>query len=75
MTTKDRILAAIQRMPDDVSYEDAIDTLYLLRKLDAAIAQADAGDVMDHEEFMAELENEEAANRLNDRSAQRSRRD
>ena len=68
MTIKERILAAIERMPDDVSYEDAIDTLYLLRKLDAAIAQADAGDVMDHEEFMAELEDEaKAANRLDRR--------
>jgi hypothetical protein len=65
VTIKERILAAVQRMPDDVSYDDAIDTLYLLRKLEAAIAQADAGDVMDHDEFMAELENEEqAANRL-----------
>ena len=65
MTVKERILAAIQRLPDDVSYDDAIERLRLLRSIEIGIAQADAGDVMDHEEFVAELEREEqAANRL-----------
>lgn len=65
MTTKDRMLAAIQRLPDDASYEDAIERLSLLRSIEIGIAQADAGDVMDHDEFMAELEHEsKTADRL-----------
>ena len=50
------MLAAIQRLPDDASYEDAIERLSYLRSIEIGIAQADVGDVMDHDEFMAELE-------------------
>ena len=41
--------------------DDVIDRLYLLRKIELGLAQADAGDVMEHDEFMKELEAEEAS--------------
>lgn len=55
MTTKEKILAAIQTMKDDVSIGQVIDSLYLLQKIERGIQQADQGDVIDHEEFMSEL--------------------
>lgn len=62
MTTKERVLAAVRRLPDDVSMDDILSTLFLFRSIEIGIAQTDAGDVMDHEEFTAELEAEVSAN-------------
>lgn len=60
MTTKEKAISLIQTLNDDVSLDDVIDRLYLLRKIELGIAQADAGDVMEHDEFMDELESEDA---------------
>lgn len=60
MTTKEKILSVIRSLDDDVSIDQAIDRLYLLRKVEIGIRQADAGDVVDHDEFMKELEDDKA---------------
>lgn len=60
MTTKEKAISLIQTLDDDVSLDDVIDRLYLLRKIELGIAQADAGDVMEHDDFMDELEAEDA---------------
>ncbi|MFT5523404.1 MAG: putative transcriptional regulator [Pirellulaceae bacterium] len=60
MTTKEKAISLIQTLDDNVSLDDVIDRLYLLRKIELGIAQADAGDVMEHDEFMDELEAEDA---------------
>jgi predicted transcriptional regulator len=57
---KQKALQVIDSLSDDVSLDDVIDRLYLLRKIELGMVQADAGDVMDHDEFMAELEREDA---------------
>ena len=58
MTTKEKAISVINSLADDATLDDMIDRLYLLRKIELGIAQAEAGDVMDHEEFMAELNRE-----------------
>lgn len=60
MTTKEKAISVIESLDDDVSLDDVIHRLYLLRKIELGIAQADEGDVMEHDEFMAELEAEDA---------------
>ena len=60
MTSKQKALTVIESLDDDASLDDLIDRLYLLRKIELGIAQADAGDVMEHDAFMAELEREDA---------------
>jgi hypothetical protein len=60
VTTKEKAISLIQKLSDDVSLDDVIDRLYLLRKVEIGIAQADADDVMEHDEFMDELEAEDA---------------
>ena len=47
-------------LEDDVALEVVIDRLNLLRKIELGIAQADAGEVQEHEKFMDELEAEDA---------------
>ena len=59
MTTKEKAISVIQSLEDDATLEEVIDRLYLLRKVELGIAQADAGNVMDHVQFMAELERED----------------
>jgi predicted transcriptional regulator len=60
MNSKDKAIAVINSLGDNVTLDDVIDRLYLVRKIELGIAQADAGDVMEHEQFMAELEREDA---------------
>lgn len=56
MTTKEKEILLIQTLDDHVSLDEVIDGLYLLRKIELGIAQADAGDVMEHDAFMDELD-------------------
>ncbi len=60
MTIKEKAISVIQRLADDVSLDDVIDRLYLLRKIELGLAQADQRDVMEHDAFMDELEAESA---------------
>ena len=60
MTTKEKAISLIQSLDENVSLDDVIDRLYLLRKIELGIAQADAGEGMEHEEFIAQLEAEDA---------------
>jgi hypothetical protein len=60
MTRKQKILNVIESLDDDVSIEQAIDRLYLLYKIEIGLQQADAGEGIEHEEFMTQLENGEA---------------
>ena len=60
MTTKEKIIHVINSLADDVTLDEVIDRLYLLRKIEVGIAQANAGDVMDHDDFMDELERQDA---------------
>ena len=43
MTTKQEIIDAIQKLPDDATYEDAIERLEFLRVLKERIQRLDAG--------------------------------
>ncbi len=59
MTTKEKVLSVIHSLDENASLDEVIDRLYLLRKIELGIAQADAGDVIDHDQFMTELEQED----------------
>lgn len=59
MTTKEKAISLIQSLDDDISLDGVIDRLYLLRKIEIGLAQADAEDVMEHNKFMQELESED----------------
>lgn len=59
MTTKEKAISLIQSLDDNISLDGVIDRLYLLRKIEIGLAQADAEDVMEHDAFMQELESED----------------
>ena len=59
MTTKDKVLSVMNSLNENASLDEVIDRLYLVRKIELGMAQADAGDVIDHDQFMAELEKED----------------
>lgn len=69
MTSKEKAIGAIHALNDDVSLDEVIDRLYLLRKIELGIAQADAGNVVEHEAFMDELEAEDAQECLRDKTS------
>ena len=49
-TTKQRILDALKDLPDETTYDDAIERLLFLAKLEEGIRASDEGRVVPHEE-------------------------
>jgi predicted transcriptional regulator len=47
---KRKILDAVQNLPDDVTFEDAIEHLVFLAKVEQGLTQADAGETVTHTE-------------------------
>ena len=50
MTTKEKVLEAVNGLPDDASVEDAMERLLFLSKIERGIQQADAGQTIPHDE-------------------------
>ena len=55
MTTKQTVLALLDRLPDDCSLEDVQYHLYVVQALEAGEADEVAGRVIPHEQVAAEL--------------------
>jgi predicted transcriptional regulator len=55
MSRKEKMLAVIQRLPEEATIDEAIDRLYLLWKIERGIEQAEAGEVTEHDDFMKEI--------------------
>ncbi len=47
---KRKILEAVQKLPEDATFEDAIERLYFLAKIERGLAQAEAGETVSHPE-------------------------
>jgi predicted transcriptional regulator len=54
-TGRERILEALQDLPDDATVDDAIERLVFLAKVDAGLAELDAGKGVSHEEAKRRL--------------------
>ena len=54
-TLKQRILAAVEQLPPEATLEDVIERLCLLAKIDRGLSQADAGQLIPHEQVAAQL--------------------
>jgi predicted transcriptional regulator len=54
-TTRDQIREAIDRLPLDATFEDAIERLVFLAKIEAGLAELDAGKGVPHEEVKRRL--------------------
>jgi predicted transcriptional regulator len=54
-TARERILEALQDLPDDATLDDAIERLILLARIDTGLAELDAGKGIPHEEVKRRL--------------------
>jgi predicted transcriptional regulator len=50
MTTKEKMIEAVNTLPDDAQIEDAMEKLFFLAKVEKGIEQADASQTVSHEE-------------------------
>lgn len=49
-TTKERVLEAVRKLPEDATVEDAIERLYFLAKVERGLKDAEDGRTISHEE-------------------------
>ena len=49
---KQLALQAVEQMPDDATFEDLMERLYFLEKIERGLADARAGRVVPHEEVI-----------------------
>ena len=54
-TVRDRIMRALEDLPPDVTFEEAIERLVFLAKIDAGIGELDAGKGVSHDEAKRRL--------------------
>ena len=52
---KKRILDAVEQLPPDSTLEDVIERLCFLAKIERGLAQADAGQLIPHEQVAAQF--------------------
>ena len=49
-TVKYQVLKAIESMPQSVTFDEVMDRIYFLYKVDQGLKQVEAGDTISHEE-------------------------
>jgi predicted transcriptional regulator len=54
-TAKHTALKAIEELPADVTFEDIMERLYFLYKVDHGLKQVAAGDTMSHDEVQRRI--------------------
>jgi predicted transcriptional regulator len=54
-TSRDQILEALQDLPSDATFDDAIERLIFLAKIDAGLSEIDAGKGIPHDEVKRQL--------------------
>jgi predicted transcriptional regulator len=50
MTTKEKLVHAVEDLPEDATIEDAMERLLFMAKIERGIRQADAGQTIPHAE-------------------------
>ena len=51
MTTKQKVIKAVQTLPKNATYEDAMERLLVLAKIDRGLKQLDAGQTISHQKM------------------------
>ena len=55
MTAKEIIIQAVEALPDETTFEEAMERLLFLAKVERGIQQADAGETISHTEVKERL--------------------
>ncbi|MDP3772862.1 MAG: hypothetical protein Q8Q85_01190 [Gemmatimonadales bacterium] len=56
VTVKQRALDAVQALPDSATFEDVMERLLFISKVERGLAEADAGKLIPHEQVKARFE-------------------
>ena len=56
MTIKEKVLKAVQDLPEDARIEDAMEKLLFIAKIEMGLHQADAGQTIPHEDVRKRVE-------------------
>ena len=54
-TGKQKILQAVEQLPDTATIEDAIERLWFLAKVEEGLRQSDAGETVPHAEAVRQI--------------------
>ena len=54
-SVKSKVLKAVEQLPADVTYEDVMERLYILYKVERGLAQLEAGEGIPHEEAQKQM--------------------
>lgn len=49
MNAKDNVIKAVEELPDDVTYEDIMEEIFIQSKIDAGLKQLDEGKYLSHD--------------------------
>jgi predicted transcriptional regulator len=55
MTTKEKLIKAVEDLPDDASLEDVMERLLFLAKVEKGLEQADKGQTLSHKDVTAKF--------------------
>ena len=55
MTTKQLLLQAVKKLPDDASVEDAMERFLFLAKVEKGLRQAETGRMLTHDQVKAKM--------------------
>jgi len=56
MLTKEKVRAHLKDMPEEFTFDELINHLELMEKIEVALAESERGDVISNEEMKAEIE-------------------
>lgn len=54
-TLKNQVIKALEEMPQDVTFEEIMERLYFMYKIDQGLKQVKAGDTISHEEAKKQI--------------------
>jgi predicted transcriptional regulator len=54
-TVKYQVLKAVEEMPQNVTFEEVMERLYFLYKVNQGLQQVDAGNIVSHEEAKKQI--------------------
>ena len=55
MTVKEKVVHAVQDLPEEASIEDAMERLFFLSKIEKGIQQADSGQTLSHDQVREKM--------------------
>ena len=54
-TVKEKVISAIEQLPNNVTFEDVMEHIYFLQKIETGLHQVAAGETSSHEEAVQQM--------------------